>query len=403
MSLLRIYGSLTTTPVRCHWVLLGDDHQTVSGEGPLSGLPGHAGRVQLVLPAAEVLLVRTRLPAAARRRAAGAALTYAIEDQTAGDPESNQVSWLGTAGNDDVLAVVDRQGLLHWGNALADAGIRAYEIHCETLLLPWQSGTWSLAWDGQEGIVRSGACEGGATDCGDRDTPPLSLQLMLDAARQRGDGPASITIHPVAVEVAPDASAWQPKLGVPLQVAGSSSWQTASTDAGISLAQERGHWRNWTGIARRLRPAGWIAAAAFAIHALALGTHWVLLDAEQRALRKDMETQFRTVFPEAVAVVDPALQMRRKLADARHAAGLPDEGDFLPMIELTSAALKELPAGSVRIISYESGRMTVEITSAAEAVIHRLLAQLRRSGLRVDTPASPRPGSGTLVFTVHPS
>lgn len=400
MSLLRIYGSLAAPPDRGLWRLFGGNNGTVSGEGPLTELPGHAHRVQLVLPASDVLLIRTHLPANAGRRTSGAVLAYAIEDQIAGDPENNRVIRIGDAGDDAVLAVMNRRGLQHWRDALAAAGIRRFEIHCETLLLPWRSGTWSLAWNGREGYLRSSLHEGGATDCGDRDTPPMSLQLLLDSARRDGTAPAVLAVYSDA-GAAPDAGAWTQKLGLPVQRSGAADWQTAAIDAGISLSQERGHWQAWTGMARPLRPAAWIAGAALAIHALALGTHWMLLDIEQRALRQDMEARFRAVFPEAVAVVDPPLQMRRKLADARHAAGIPDESDFLPMIERTAAAMKTLPAGSVRIVSYESGRMTLELSPVTESVIRQLVTPLRQSGLELEIPSAPRAANAALTLTVR--
>jgi general secretion pathway protein L len=117
-----------------------------------------------------------------------------------------------------------------------------------------------------------------------------------------------------------------------------------------------------------------------------------------------MESRFRTAFPDAVAVADPALQMRRKLTDARHAAGQPDSADFLPMIEKIGTALKEVPAGSVRIASYESGRMTLELAAVEEAGVRRIVARLLQSGMRVDTSAAgTRAGSATTVLTVRSS
>ena len=56
MSLLRIYCSLRDAPQRCQWALVGDGREPVVGEGPLAQLPQRAERVQLVLPAAEVLI-----------------------------------------------------------------------------------------------------------------------------------------------------------------------------------------------------------------------------------------------------------------------------------------------------------------------------------------------------------
>lgn len=411
MSLLRIRGSLADAPVRCQWALVSDGREPVGGEGTLAELPRGAGRIQLVIPAAQVLIARVRLPPAARRHA-GSVLAFAIEDETVGEPDANQVNWLGTAGDDDVLAVVDKPGLARWRDALDAAGVRGYEVHCETMLLPWSAGAWSLAWNGREGFVRTGALEGAATDCGDREAPPLSLRLMLEEAMARGPEPASIALYTTAPDAAPDIDAWTRELGIPVHDAGAWDWCTAPSGAGVRLAQERQPWRAWAGAAVRLRPAAWIVGAALAIHALALVVDWMSLANEQRSLRQQMESRFRAVFPDAVAVADPALQMRRKLAEARHAAGQPDEGDFLPMIEQVAAATKGLPAGAVRALSFEGGRMTLELSAVDESGVRRIVASLVQSGLSVErgVKTAPAPSassagaaSATVVLTVRSS
>ena len=403
MSLLRIHGSLLDSPQRCQWALIGNGREPVLGEGRLDELPRRADRIQLVVPAAQVLIVRARVPKEARRRA-GSALAFAVEELTAGEPDANHVSWLGTVGEDDVLAIVDKAGLARWRDALAAAGIRGYEVHVETLLLPQVTGEWSLAWSGGEGFVRTGELEGTATDCGDRETPPLSLRLLLEEAEAHRAGPASLAVYPVESDVVPDIEAWTRELGIAVRLAGIGDWRTAPADAGVSVAQERQRWGAFTGVAARLRPAAWILGAALAIQATALVIDWTSLAGEQRTLRKQMESRFRSAFPDAVAVVDPALQMRRKLAEARHAAGETDIGDFLPMIQKVTVAMKDLPAAGLRIVSYESGRMTLELAGSDEAAVQRILTQLVRSGLSVDpSAAAQRPGSATVVITVRAS
>jgi general secretion pathway protein L len=124
---------------------------------------------------------------------------------------------------------------------------------------------------------------------------------------------------------------------------------------------------------------------------------------EQRTLRRQMESRFRAAFPDAIAVVDPVLQMRRKISEARHAAGQPDSGDFLPMIQKVMAAIKDVPAGALRIVSYENGRMTLEVATKDESVIQRIAARLVRSGLTVDPSAPARPGGPTATITVRSS
>ena len=403
MSLLRIYASLLDPPQRCQWALVNGGREPVLGEGQLAELPRRAEHVQLVVPAAQVLITRVRLPQGARRRP-GSVLEFAVEEKTAGEPDANQVSWLGVVGDEDALAVADKEGLERWRQALGAVGIRAYEVHCETLFLPWRTGEWSLAWNGNEGFVRTGEFEGTATDCGDRQAPPLSLRLILEEVQSRSAGPSSIAIHPTSPEAAPDIAAWQSELGIALRLAGPWDWRTVPRGAGVSLAQERQRWRLFSGTASHLRPAAWIVGGALALHAVALVVDWTSLANEQRALRKQMESRFRASFPEAVAVVDPVLQMRRKLAEARHARGQSDSGDFLPMIETVMGAMKGLPEGSLRVLSYESGRMSLELAATEEAAVNRIVAKLTQLGMSVERSAAPkRPGGGTVVLTVRAS
>ena len=60
------------------------------------------------------------------------------------------------------------------------------------------------------------------------------------------------------------------------------------------------------------------------------------------------------------------------------------------MLERVAAALKELPAGTLRTLSYESGRISLELAPTEAAALARLAARLARSGLSVEV-------SGKLV------
>lgn len=404
MSLLRIYASLPGQVQHCQSALLGDGREPVLGEGNLADLPQRSrrsARVQLVIPAAQVLLTQARIPRGARR-GSSSVLAFAVEDRTAGDPDASQVSWLGSVGDADALAVADKQGLARWHEALAAVGIRVDEVHCETLMLPIQAGEWSMAWNGSEGFVRRGSFEGAATDCGERDTPPLSLRLMLDEARVAGADPTAIALYTTTPDSAPDIAAWQRELGTPLRYAGTWDWRTAPADAGVGLVQQGRRWHLFSGAAARLRPAAWMLGAALSLHAVALTTDWSLLASEQRALRQHMEAQFRAAFPEAIAVVDPALQMRRKLAEARHGAGQTDGGDFLPLVVQVAAAARELPSGAVRVVSYEGVQMSMEIDGNDAAAVQRIESRLSQSGLVVEASAATTRGAGKrVVMTVR--
>jgi hypothetical protein len=63
-----------------------------------------------------------------------------------------------------------------------------------------------------------------------------------------------------------------------------------------------------------------------------------------------------------------------------------------------------LPSGSLRVLSYESGRMTLELTATAEPMVSRIVTRLTQSGLTVErSAASKRPGGGSTVITVRSS
>jgi general secretion pathway protein L len=402
MTVLRIRGSLADTATRCRWTLTGAGRETVHGEGTPDELPRRARRVELVLPASEVLITRTRLPPGAARRG-GAVLAFALEDQTLGDPEANQVSRLGAAGDADVLAVFDKAGLQRWLAALAAAGLEPDVVWCETLLLPLAPGEWSVAWNGVDGFVRTALLEGAATDCGDAHSPPLSLALMLEAAAASDAVPGAIAVYPTAADAAPDLDAWHERLGIPLRLA--RPWDgSEAPSGGISLAHARGRWRIPQASLTRFKPAALIVSAALAIHALALVADWAALAGERRAVRRQMEARFRTLFPDTVAIVDPGLQMRRKLADARHAAGLADAGDFLPMIDRVAAAMADLPPSTLRTGSYETGRLTLELAALDEDRLRRIVTRLKQAGLAVDTARTTAArGQPAVLVTVRAS
>jgi len=400
MSNLRIYCSLSAAPSKCQWALGESGGVPLTGEGPLATLPRRASRIQLVVSAAGVLLTRVRLPDGAKRRAESV-LAFAVEEQTLGEPEANQTTWLGSAGADDVLAVMDKKHLRQWLDALDAAGIDGLDVYCETLLLPHAAGEWSVAWNGRDGFVRTSEFEGGALDSGDRNSPPLSLRLLAGTAVAAGTAPVAITVYTAPSAVAPDLDAWRCELGVPLRLAGNWDWRTADAAGAVNLLQKRRSWRGVRGLAPRLRTAAWLAGAALALHAGALVVDWALLRSEQQGLRRQMEARFRAAVPDALAVVDPGLQMRRKLAEARRLAGVPDSGDFLPMMERVAAAIQESPGAALRTVAYESGRLTLSLGGVDEAAARRLQFRLQ-GGVQSEVVTAPvRDASGAFVIAVR--
>ena len=399
MSVLRIFCPLAAVPARCAWLLLDDRATAEAGEGTLAQLPQGATHVQLAIAAGQVLLARVHLPPARRHRS-GALLAYAVEEKLASDPDANQVSRLGQVDGDDVLAVVNRQRLQSWRDALTAVGIRVDGVYCETLMLPLRDGEWSLAWNGRDGFVRTGDLEGGATDCGDQQTPPLALHLLLDAARACDGMPAAIAIH-ATPGAQPDLAAWQQSLDVTVRLAPAEDWRAAPMMT-VQIDQERQRWRPAPATLARWRRVGWIALAALVLHSSALLADRLRLTGEQQQLRQQMEARFRALFPAAVAVADPVLQTRRQLAAARHAAGQPDAGDFAVMLDKVVAALADVPAARLHALSYEDGRMTLEFIAPRDPLARQIQNRLIEAGFAVEAPQAARGnGRSTLTLTLR--
>ena len=397
MSVMRLRCSLSQFPLECEWHLRGGP-RAGSGAGGLDDVPRGVERIEWIVPASDVSITRAKLPRAARRRG-GAVLAYAVEDEIAGEADAQYVTRLGSVGDEDVLVVLDSPHFARSLDALSRAGVAPDAIYCETLLLPRASGAWSLAWDGHEGFVRTGDLEGAATDAGDSRTPPLTLKLMLDDAHSRGALPRELAIYSADAHTAPDPDAWQSALGIPLVLAGAWDWSSAPASSQAQLTQPVRGSNRLRRIARRLVPAAWLVAIAFLVHAAGLAIDWAMLASDQRALRARMEARFRAVFPDALAIADPALQMRRKLAESRRAAGHTDTQDFLPMLGRLAVAMKELPPGALRVVAYDGSRITLQVRGAGEAALRRFGERLRETGLEV-TGGAAQQGDGGAVLTV---
>jgi general secretion pathway protein L len=88
------------------------------------------------------------------------------------------------------------------------------------------------------------------------------------------------------------------------------------------------------------------------------------------------------------------LQMQRNLAGLRHAAGVPDEADFLPLLDAAAPLLAALPAGSTQALHYETGRLDVDIRLGSKADILQLQQRLQRKGLKVNAGDMHDAGNG---------
>jgi len=360
------------------------DARVEDGSARLAEVP-RAEETVLVLPVARVAFVRAALPPGPAARLARLA-PFAIEDAIVSAPEQVHCVVLDDdTGGERLIAVLDREWL---GSALAELasfGIKPDRAIVESALVAGEEGTWTVVWSGNGGFAALGGVEAIALDASVDGRPPLGLKLALDERRRAGSGPRAVRLLTAGAVDPPETAKWSESLHVPVAMAG--KWLPEASDARAAACADllpgsrAGGWvaEGWLA---RLKPAAALVAALVAAHMLVTLGDWARLAYEARSLRNGMEAAFRKAFPEAKAVVDPALQMRRNLADLRRAAGEPDPTDLVPLLAKLAPALAAAGARP-QSLRYERGELQLELVVASGETRERLASRLHVPGMRV--------------------
>jgi general secretion pathway protein L len=360
------------------------DADVEEGVSRLAEIP-RADETVLVLPVARVAFVRAALPQGPAARLAKLA-PFAIEDAIVSAPEQVHCVVLDDdRGGERLIAVLDREWL---GSALAELasfGIKPDRAIVESALVAGEEGTWTVVWSGDSGFAALGDVEAIALDASVEGRPPLGLKLALDERRRAGAGPRAVRVLTTGAADPPEVAKWSESLHVPVAIAG--KWLPEASDAGAAACADllpgarAGAWAA-EGWLARLKPAAALVAALVAAHVLVTLGDWARLAYEARSLRQQMEAAFRKAFPEAKAIVDPALQMRRNVADLRRAAGEPDAADLVPLLAKLAPALAAAGARP-QSLRYERGELELELVVASGETRERLASRLRVPGVQV--------------------
>jgi general secretion pathway protein L len=371
------------------------------GAAHLDELP-RAERITLVLPVARVAFARAALPPGPAAKLAKLA-PFAIEDAIVSAPEDVVATVLEDERDGErLVAAVDRAWL---GSALAELaahGVRPTKAIVESALAAGPPGTWTVVWTGSGGFAALGGLEAIALDASIDGRPPLALKLAADERRRHGDAPKAVRVLLAGGAEAPSTGRWSESLHVPVAVVG--NWVPQDADAAAAACPNLlpgttgGRWHG-KDLAATFRPAAILAAAILAVHGVLTLADWSRLALEARTARSEMEAAFRKAFPEAKAVVDPALQMRRNVADLRRAAGEPGAADFVPLAAKLAPALA---AAGLRpqALRYERGELALDLAVTPDDTREKVARRPQVPGLRVQVERIAA-GAGGPVATVR--
>jgi len=370
-----------------------------AGASAPADLP-EARSATLVLPAVRVTAVTAVLPAVSGAKL-DALLPYLVEDAVADDPADLLVAAVQPRpGERAPLLVVGRAWLDHWIGMLRGRRIEPEAAVPEWVCLPHEADAWSLAPVDGGWILRSGAYAGAAFDGPDDGTPPAGLILALQAARQSDVAPRRLLLCR-AVDGPPGAGPdWGPSLGLPIVEGPVWDWRTAPLDRHANVLGRRASATDSTARWRAVRPGLAAGAAALALHAVACGADWAVRTQERDQLRAEMHDLYRRAVPDARHIVDPSLQLARRVEDARRASGHVAPDDFLALVGALAQSGTRIPPGAIRGLRYREGVLELEMTGPRPDEARAWAAGLADRGL-AGSRVESADGGVRLVVTRH--
>ncbi len=390
------------------WVLRDDERPAGSlFRGVLAEAVKQAAgaRVVVLVPGGDVLLASAELPGLNRQRLLRA-VPFALEEQLASDVDDMHFA-LGSRSNGGRIhnAVVAREKIATWLESLRAAGLQADVMLSEVLAVPREAANdaewhWSLLIDGVRCLLRTDSQQGLALDLNNL---PVVLRAALDEA---GDSlPARLDVkicgddvfsgsdeHGQLVQICEEAGIEvvlqpQEEEGALLLARG------FDEKAAINLLQgdysRRGQLEK---LLRPWRPAMFLLGLWLVVQLGAMGLEYSRLSQQDTEMRAQITAQYREAFPEARKVVNPRVQMERRLAKLRGSGD--GQTDLLGFIGKAGPVLKATPGLKLRSLRYKEDRLDIDLEISSLQTLDKLKQRLAdEAGLTVEiVSASSRDG-----------
>ena len=334
-----------------------------------SGLP-RADRTTAIVPAARMRTLVVGLPPVPPDKRL-AVVRYALEDQLAGDIDTQHIVVAASREGNAVVHVLDREWLRRTAQQMRAGGTSGLRIVAESDLVPpatapairwvWHDdGGFLIAPDGRVGILDRS-----------EETLPAGLLLALQGGAT-GTPAREVVVHGPAV-LAQSCATWSAATGVPFRLEHEWHWHDAVLPTiervpdllTPDLDRAPGRLAGAATVRWTRRAAGW-ATAALLLHVGATIADWAV----QRLRVERVERDTRDAIVAAQPDTGGDLAAWHRAAAAKlHAAGRLAPDDALPLLADAAAGLADVPPGAVRVINYEAGQLTLDFDRAAGAIV----------------------------------
>lgn len=320
--------------------------------------------ITLLIPTQDVLLTHTVL-ITQNSRQLKQALPFALEESLAGDVEEQHfvAQSAGEQGELDV-AVIERERLIAWMNALKQHKMRARYILPDIFALPCEDDGFPTVWirDGQA-WVRDGVRSG--FSCAAEVVPLLVEDLFADVDNAAHDEGVRPTIHLDADQ----ETAWPANMEI-LPSSQPEKLLQKSMQAGIGLNLLNGyqdksmstfnrHWKRW-------RAAAALAALTLAILLGLQGVETFKLQQEVAAAEQRNVALFQSIFPEVKNISVTSLRGRTNselqlLQQEKGRSGT--KTSPLPYMSLVAETFQKEAAVDITNITVRNGKLAIRFES----------------------------------------
>jgi general secretion pathway protein L len=393
------------TPLTWRWQRRGAGPE--SGETQdLARLPPGAERAMTCVwtPAADTMLTNARLPTKSPRKIMQA-LPYALEDRLLGDPESLHFAWRPESDGSLSVAVTARTRLQTWMERLTRAKLRPSALCPSTLLVPWAVDSWSLAFVGNEILVRTGPVSGFVCPAAGDQPPALLVAAAQEALKQANPPDVLVVFH--ATSGFP-LEAWSKKLGLPLRKETGSLWDKLS-EPGAPLNLLQGQYEPSSAIGESIRPyrVALILLGLWLVSSLGYDlSDWWKLRREHAAIRQEMSQILTSSFPETRTIIDPAAQMQKAVEQLLARRGKGDQ-ELLPMLSKVANTKRNDSTTRLRSLRYADQALILELTWKTPSNPEAWKAALESAGLHAEvlslTPHTGEVEGRIRLTTVRPA
>ncbi len=338
-------------------------------------LPAARGQdVVLLIPSRDVLLTQTSVNTRNQRQLQQA-VPFALEDSIADDLDTQHIVWQTQATSSLVdVAIIRRERLREWVNALQTHQLRATSILPDLFALPWDAEATTLWEQGEHIWVRNGELSGYASShaalpllldsLASGKTEPLPLRLYSDQAdKWSADTRFAIVPETQAEQLLP--SSLQPAFKLNLL----NGLQSENN------AHLRQHWQRWRLAAGLAAASALLGVGLYGVESYRLQQQLDTVDAQNQQL-------FTELFP-GVSDVDPRGLKSRLASELARVRGKGSTAGATtsPLPHLASFAAAMGTAGDLTVedIRTQSGTLTLNLQAKNQQAIETLRDTLEKS------------------------